>query len=116
MTYTIQTVSSLPGGTNWVDYVQIPVTNDVNTNLLIAFNPPAGMALIPRIVHNGGHFGWRERCHPHERDGVGVLHGHELVSYSQWQSVYNWATNHGYGFECRRGQGGESSGADGGLV
>jgi formylglycine-generating enzyme required for sulfatase activity len=21
-----------------------------------------------------------------------------LVSYSQWQSVYNWATNHGYGF------------------
>jgi formylglycine-generating enzyme required for sulfatase activity len=22
-----------------------------------------------------------------------------LVSYSQWQSVYNWATNHGYGFD-----------------
>ena len=21
-----------------------------------------------------------------------------LVSYSQWQSVYNWATSHGYGF------------------
>ena len=22
-----------------------------------------------------------------------------LVSYSQWQSVYYWATNHGYGFD-----------------
>jgi sulfatase modifying factor 1 len=22
-----------------------------------------------------------------------------LVSYGQWQSVYNWATNHGYGFD-----------------
>ena len=22
-----------------------------------------------------------------------------LVSYSQWQSVYNWATNYGYGFD-----------------
>src|ERR1039458_9181466 len=46
-TYTIQTVAFLPGGTNWVDYVQISATNRVNTNLLIAFLPPAGMALIP---------------------------------------------------------------------
>jgi formylglycine-generating enzyme required for sulfatase activity len=30
-----------------VDYVQLPVTNGVNTNRLIAFNPPAGMAFIP---------------------------------------------------------------------
>jgi formylglycine-generating enzyme required for sulfatase activity len=45
--YTIQTVTSLPGGSNWVDYVQLPVTNSVNTNRLIDFNPPAGMALIP---------------------------------------------------------------------
>jgi formylglycine-generating enzyme len=27
-----------------------------------------------------------------------------LVSYSQWQSAYNWATNHGYGFD-NAGQG-----------
>src|SRR5208282_6819964 len=45
--YTIQTVLSLPGGTNWVDYVRLPVSSSVNTNLLFAFNPPAGMALIP---------------------------------------------------------------------
>ena len=42
----VQTVTSLPGGTNWVNYVQLPVTQAVNTNLLVAFNPPAGMALI----------------------------------------------------------------------
>ena len=46
-TFTVQTASPLPGGTNWVDYVQIPTTNAVNTNLLMTFNPPAGMALIP---------------------------------------------------------------------
>src|SRR5437016_11110363 len=48
--YTIQTVSSLNGGSNWVDYVQIHVTNSISTNLLIDFNPPAGMALIPAGV------------------------------------------------------------------
>lgn len=46
-TYTIQTVSSLPGGTNWVDYVQIPTGSGVTTNRLIDFNPPDGMVLIP---------------------------------------------------------------------
>src|SRR3989442_12429326 len=45
--YTIQTATSLSGGSNWADYVQLPVTQAVNTNLLIDFNPPAGMALIP---------------------------------------------------------------------
>ena len=45
--YTVQTATSLPGGTNWVDYVQLPVTNGVNTNRVIDLNPPSGMALIP---------------------------------------------------------------------
>ena len=45
--YTVQTVSSLPGRSNWVDYNQIYPTNSVNTNQINAFNLPAGMALIP---------------------------------------------------------------------
>src|SRR6266702_6797105 len=45
--YTIQTATSLSGGSNWANYVQLRVTQAVNTNLLFAFNPPAGMALIP---------------------------------------------------------------------
>jgi formylglycine-generating enzyme required for sulfatase activity len=40
-----------------------------------------------------------------------------LVSYSQWQSVYNWATNAGYGLaHAGAGKAAKSSGAVGGLV
>ena len=45
--YIVQTVTSLPGGSNWVDYIQLPVTNVVTTNQLVSFNLPAGMAFIP---------------------------------------------------------------------
>ena len=98
-TYTIQTVASLPGGGNWVDYVRIPTTNDVNTNRLIDFNPPAGMALIPAGVFTMGD------TLDGEGDAVPIsvtvsafYMEVNLVSLSQWQSVYSYATNHGYGF------------------
>ena len=99
-TYTVQTVSSLPGGTNWVNYVQLPVTNGVNTNQLVDFNPPAGMALIP-----AGSFMMGDTLDG-ERDAIPIsvtvsafYMDVNLVSYGQWQLVYNWATNHGYGFD-----------------
>ena len=38
--YTIQTATSLSGGSSWANYVQLRVTQAVNTNLLFAFNPP----------------------------------------------------------------------------
>jgi formylglycine-generating enzyme required for sulfatase activity len=97
--YTIQTVTSLPGGTSWVDYVQIPVTNSVNTNQIIAFNPPVGMALIPAGVFTIGDTLDGERDAAPTNVTVSAFYMDvNLVSYSQWQSVYNWATNHGYGF------------------
>ena len=99
-TYTIQTISSLRGGTNWVDYVQIPAINGVNTNLLTAFHPPAGMALIP-----AGSFTMGDTLDG-ESDAIptsvyvsAFYMDVNLVSYSQWKTVYNWATNHGYGFD-----------------
>jgi formylglycine-generating enzyme required for sulfatase activity len=99
MTYIIQTVSSLPGGTNWVDYVQIPVTNDVNTNLLIAFNPPAGMALIPAGSFTmGDTLDYAGDDIPTNIYVSAFYMDTKLVSYSQWQTVYAYATNHGYGF------------------
>jgi hypothetical protein len=52
--YTVQTVSAQPGGTNWVDYVQLPVTKGMNTNRIIDPNPPAGMTLIPAGVFTMG--------------------------------------------------------------
>ena len=99
--YTVQTVSSLSGETNWVDYVQLPVTNGVNTNRIFAFNPPAGMVLIP-----AGSFTMGDTLDG-ESDAIPVTNVNvsafymdvNLVSYSPWQSVYNWAMNHGYGFD-----------------
>jgi formylglycine-generating enzyme required for sulfatase activity len=99
--YTVQTVSSLPGGINWLDYVQLPATNHISTNLLISFKPPAGMALIPAGVFTMGD------TLDGESDAIPVTNVNasafymdvNLVSYSQWQSVYNWATNHGYSFD-----------------
>jgi formylglycine-generating enzyme required for sulfatase activity len=98
-TYTIQTVSSLRGGTNWVDYIQIPATNRVNTNLLIAFHPPAGMALIPGGVFTmGDTLDGDSDAIPTTVYVSAFYMDVNLVSYSQWKTVYNWATNHGYGF------------------
>src|SRR5208282_6892562 len=84
--YTVQTVSSLPGGTNWVDYVRLPVTSSVNTNLIFSFNPPAGMALIP-----AGSFTMGDALDG-EGDAVstnvyvsGVYMDVNLVTSSQWQ-------------------------------
>jgi len=100
--YTVQTVSSLPGGTNWVDYVQLPVTSSVNTNLIFSFNPPAGMAFIPEgsftmgDTLDGGSPDYDN--YPTNVYVSAFYMDANLVSYSQWQSVYNWATNHGYGF------------------
>jgi formylglycine-generating enzyme required for sulfatase activity len=98
-TYTVQTVSSLPGGTNWVDYVQIPATNRVNTNRIIDFNPPAGMAFIPAGVFTMGDNLDGESDAIPTNVTVSAFHMDvNLVSYSQWRTVFNWATNHGYGF------------------
>ena len=97
--YTVQMATSLGGGASWVAYVQLPVTNGVNTNQIIAVNPPSGMALVPAGAFTMGY----------TMDGGGdaipanvtvsaFYMDTNLVSYSQWQTVYNWATTHGYGF------------------
>ncbi len=97
--YTIQTVESLPGGTNWVDYVQIPVTNDVNTNLLIDFNPPLGMVLIPAGSFTmGDNLDSESDAIPTNAAVSAFYMDVNPVNYGQWQAVYNWATNGGYGF------------------
>jgi len=95
-TYTVQTTFSLPGGTNWVDYLQIPVTQAVNTNLIFAFNPPDGMALIPSGVFTMGDTldGQRDAI-PTNVFVSGFYMDTNLVSYIQWQTVYAYATNNG---------------------
>ena len=99
--YIVQTVAALPGGTNWVSYVQLAATNRVNTNRIVDPNPPAGMALIP-----AGSFTMGDTFN----EGSGELPLHTVyvsafymdrydVTYSLWQQVYNWAVTHGYSFD-----------------
>src|SRR5580692_4562700 len=99
-TYTVQTATSLPAGTNWVDYVQLPVTNGINANLIFSFNPPAGMVLIP-----AGSFTMGDTLDG-ETDAVPIsvsvsamFMDKNLVSYSQWLTIFNWATTNGYSFD-----------------
>jgi formylglycine-generating enzyme required for sulfatase activity len=100
-TYTVQMGSSLPNRTKWVDYVQIPAASGVNTNQLVDFNPPTGMALIP-----AGSFTMGDSL-DHELDAMPTVTANvsafymdtNLVTGSLWESVYNYATNHGYGFD-----------------
>jgi formylglycine-generating enzyme required for sulfatase activity len=98
--YTVQTVTSLPGGSNWVNYVQLLVTQAVNTNLLVAFNPPAGMAFVPAGVFTmGDALDGESDAIPTNITVSAFYMDTNLVSYSQWQTVYSYATNHGYGFD-----------------
>ena len=101
--YTIQTAAALPGGTNWVDYVQLPVTNSVNTNLIFALNPPSDMALIPAGSFTMGncmesHEGYPDELPLHTVYVSAFYMDKYDVTLTLWQQVYNWATNHGYGF------------------
>ena len=100
--YTVQTVASLPGATNWVDYVQLPVTSSVNTNLVFSFNPPAGMALIPAGVFTMGNSIGDSDITDANPTNIYVSAFYmdvNLVSSNQWQAVYSYATNNGYGFD-----------------
>ena len=98
-TFTVQTATALLSESNWVDYVQVPVTNGVTTEQLYDPNPPSGMAFIP-----AGSFTMGDTL-----DGVSdaiptnvyvsaFYMDTNLVSYSQWQAIYNWATSNGYAF------------------
>ena len=106
--YTVQTVSSLPGGTNWVDYVQLPVTNSVNTNLIFALNPPAGMAFIPAGSFVMGdtlndwppEYGENPEIPLHTVNVSAFYMDKYDVTKALWDEVYSWAIiTHGYSFE-----------------
>lgn len=101
--YIVQTVSSLPGGTNWVDYVQLPVTSSVNTNLIVSFNPPAGMALIPAgsiIMGDTLDGGSPDNDDYPTNIYVSAFYMDvNLVTSNLWAEVYGYATNHGYIFD-----------------
>jgi formylglycine-generating enzyme len=106
-TFTVQMAISLGGESNWVDYVQIPVTNGVNTNRLVDFNPPIGMALIPAgsFLMGDTHGDWPPEWVPNPAIPAHSVYvsafymdRHE-VTKGLWDEVYNWAITHGYSFD-----------------
>ena len=99
-TFTVQTASSLLNPTNWVDYVQVPVTNAATTHQLYDPHPPAGMAFIPAGSFTMG---------SDENPGYGEQPTHTVyvsafymdkyeVTKALWDDVYNWTITNGYGF------------------
>lgn len=97
--YFVQTASSL-AESNWVDYAILPVVTTVNTNQLVDFNSPAGMAFIPAGSFTMGNNldGDESDAFPTNVTVSAFYMDRFLVSYSQWQNVYNWAIANRYTF------------------
>jgi uncharacterized repeat protein (TIGR03803 family) len=63
-------------------------------------NPPPGLAFIPAgSFMMGDTLDGEADAIPTNVTVSAFYMDVNLVSYSQWQSVYNWATNNGYGFD-----------------
>lgn len=100
-TYTVQTVTGLPGSTNWVDYIQIPATNTEVASQILDFHPPSGMAFIPP-----GSFTMGDIADTNiEGDAAPVsvyVSGFYIDQYDVtsdlWEQVRNWAITNGYSF------------------
>ena len=98
-TYTVQAVSVLPGGNNWVTYTQIIAGGSVNTNLIFASTPPAGMALIPAGAFTiGDTLDGESDALPTSVTVSAFYMDVNLVSSNQWAAVYSYAMSHGYVF------------------
>jgi formylglycine-generating enzyme required for sulfatase activity len=78
----------------------VSVTNRVNFKNLQTNHPPVGMALIPAGAFTmGDTLDGESDALPVSVTVSGFYLDTNLVSYSQWLAVYNWATNHGYDFD-----------------
>jgi formylglycine-generating enzyme required for sulfatase activity len=99
-TYTVQTVSVLPGYTNWVSYVQLPTAGSINSNQIVDLQPPAGMAFIPSGVFTmGDTLDGETDAVPVSVEVTAIFMDTNLVTFSLWTNVFSYATNAGYVFD-----------------
>jgi len=101
-TFTVQTTSSLLNPTNWVDYLQVPVTNPITSLPLYDPHAPAGLSLVPAgsftmgdTFGEGGNF--ELPLHPVYVSAF-YMDQYE-VTKALWEDVAQWAVAHGYAFE-----------------
>jgi formylglycine-generating enzyme required for sulfatase activity len=98
-TYAVQMVTALAGANNWMDHNQWFATNNVNTNNIYEVNTPAGMTLIPAGTFTiGDTLDGLSDALPTNVTVSAFYVDANLVSLSQWQGVYSYATSHGYSF------------------
>jgi len=92
---------------NAVPLTAVTVTNTSPARFFRLYNTnttviPSGMALIPAGSFTMGNSigdGDIGNANPTNTTVSAFYMDTNLVSYSQWQTVYNWATSHGYGFD-----------------
>ena len=102
--FTVQTSHLLPGTTNWVDYVRVPVTNAITTHRLFDLNPPDKMVFIPAGVFTMGDFlndmiigDTPLNEHPVHDVYVSAFYMDKFeVTKTLWDEVRTWAMFHDY--------------------
>jgi formylglycine-generating enzyme len=95
--YTVQTARGLGNVTNWVDYAQVPVSNAVTTARLHDPSPPSGMVFIPAGSFTmGDTLDGESDASPTNVYVSAFYMDANLVSLSQWQTIYNYARSVGY--------------------
>jgi formylglycine-generating enzyme required for sulfatase activity len=113
--YTVQTARRLGAATNWVDYVQIPVSNNVVTHRLCDPNPPPGMVLIPAGSFTMGDCmgdGVSGDELPLHTVCVSAFYMEKyLVTSNLWLTVTAWNGGNGYSYETNAGSYGTNAGS-----
>ena len=100
---TVQAADSLTGASNWADYVQVPISNQVVSCRLFDPNPPVGMAFIPAgsfimgDTFNDSPDSWGERP-VHTVYVSGFCMDKYLVTKALWDEVKAWNGGNGYSY------------------
>jgi sulfatase modifying factor 1 len=107
-TFTVQTKTSLGAETNWMDWVQVPVTNVVTTVRLFDPHPPMNMALIPAGSFTMGDSfteGYSDERPTHTVYVSAFYMDRYEVTKALWDEVKAWNGGNGYEYESGSGEG-----------
>jgi len=102
--YRVQIAQSLSAATNWVDYIQIPASNNLVTHRLYDPNPPSGMVLIPAGGFTMGNCMEQIEGDPPELPlhtvyvSAFYMDRYE-VTKALWDEVKAWNGGNGYSYE-----------------